>query len=631
MIHDTMRRPRIGQLFTVIIALTACGDAADDGRISEFGRYEGYSEPRFVEWVKTSQYLEMRDGVKLAIDIVRPAVNGAPVDERFPVIWTHSRYHRSAATKTMGAHTELLSVSNAAQEVNSMVDARPDLQRLVRHGYVFAAVGVRGSGASYGRYEGLFSPNETRDAYEIIDWLASQPWSDGSVGMHGGSYLGITQYMAASQQHPALKAIFPNVAVFDMYDLLYPGGVYRDDMIQHWGTLTIDLDENRPAPKVDADVEGVMLREAIAEHADNFRTIPQYRAVPFRDSRTDQHSFETHNPSPFLDAINEAEVPAYHWNGWYDVFVTDATLWYANYEGPQRLGIGAWSHGGMPDSALMAERARVGTIEQHRWYDYWLKGIDNGIMDEPSVTYATMVDLGEWEWRTADEWPLSSTEATTYYLAAGPSGSVSSVNDGLLTMDVPSGSDAYDAYEVDFTTTTGTGTRWDNAVGGGAMIYPDLTANDAKSLTYTTPVLDTDVTVTGHPVVTLYVTSSEGDGDFHVVLEEVDESGFSRYVTEGVLRASHRRLSEAPWDNMGLPYQRSFEADKQPLPEGQPTELVFDLHPTSTVFNVGHRIRVTVMGADADNTVRPALDQAPTIRIYRDARRASRIELPIIR
>ena len=209
MIHDTMRRPRIGQLFTVIIALTACGDTADDGRISEFGRYEGYSEPRFDEWVKTSQYLEMRDGVKLAIDVVRPAVNGEPVDERFPVIWTHSRYHRSLR--------------------NSSVDPQPVLQRLVRHGYVYAAVGVRGSGASYGRYEGLFSPNETRDAYEIIDWLANQPWSDGNVGMYGGSYLGITQYMAASQQHPALKAIFPNVAVFDMYDLLYPGGVYRDD------------------------------------------------------------------------------------------------------------------------------------------------------------------------------------------------------------------------------------------------------------------------------------------------------------------------------------------------------------------------------------------------------------------
>ncbi len=611
---------------TVFLALIACGDTADEGKISEFGRYEGYSTPRFEEWVKTSRYLEMRDGVKLAIDVVRPAVNGEPVDERLPVVWTHSRYHRSPQESI-----RFRSDGGEVPDINSMVDARPGLQRLVRHGYVVAAVGVRGSGASYGRFEGLWSPNETRDSYEIIEWLASQPWSDGNVGMFGGSYLGITQYMAASLKPPALKAIFPNVAAFDFYELLYPGGVYRDDMVQHWGELTLNLDENWPAPRVDADIEGIMLRDAMAEHKDNFRTIAEYRAVPFRDSKTPNHSFATHHPAPFLDEIQEAGVPAYHWNGWYDIFVTDATLWYANYEGPQKLGIGAWSHGGMPDSALMAERGRITTAEQHRWFDYWLKGIDNGIMDEPPIRYATMIDPGQWTWKTADEWPLTSTEATRYYFAPGPSGSVTSINDGVLTTDAPAGSEAFDAYEVDFTTTTGTGTRWDNAVGAGQMIYPDLTGNDTKSLTYTTPRLEADVTVTGHPVVTFYVTSSAGDGDFLVLLEEVDDKGFSRYVTEGVLRASHRKTSEARYNNMGLPYQRSFAADKEPLPPGQPTELVFDLHPTSTVFNAGHRIRVTVMGADADNTERPPVDGTPTVRIYRNSQHASSIVLPISR
>jgi len=172
---------------TVLLALIACGNADDEGKISEFGRYKGYSTPRFEEWVNTSQYLEMRDGVKLAIDVVRPAVNGEPVDERFPVVWTHSRYHRNPR--------ELARFFNPdadVSDINSMVDAQSGLQRLVRHGYVVAAVGVRGSGASYGQFEGLFSPDETRDSYEIIEWLASQPWSDGNVGMFGGSYLGIT-------------------------------------------------------------------------------------------------------------------------------------------------------------------------------------------------------------------------------------------------------------------------------------------------------------------------------------------------------------------------------------------------------------------------------------------------------
>jgi putative CocE/NonD family hydrolase len=606
--------------------VTACGDR-DAGRVSEFGRYEGYSEPRFEEWVTSSRYLEMRDGVKLAIDVVRPAVNGVAVDEPLPVVWTHSRYHRNPRELV-----RMFSEGGQIPEINSMVDAQPDLQRLVRHGYVVAAAGVRGSGASYGRYEGLFSPDETRDAYEITEWLASQSWSDGNVGMYGGSYLAITQYMAASQHPPSLKAIFPNLAVFDMYDFVYPGGVYRDDLVQHWGELTIDLDENVPAPRVDADVEGAMLREAIAQHADNFRTIPEYRAVPFRDSKTPNHSYATNNPSAVLDAIQDARVPAYHFGGWYDVFVTDATLWYANYEGPQKLGIGAWSHGGMPDSSLMAERARLTMIEEHRWFDYWLKGIDNGIMDEPPIHYATMVDPGQWTWQAAETWPPPGTEGTPYYFSAGPSGAVTSVNDGLLTTTAPGGAEAFDAYQVDLTTTTGTTTRWDNAVGAAPlMIYPDLSPNDAKSLTYTTPPLDADVTVTGHPAMTLYVTSSEDDADFHVLLEEVDEGGFSHYVTEGVLRASHRDMSQAPWDNVGLPYQRSFAGDQEPLPPGQPTELVFDLHPTSTVFNAGHRIRVTVMGADADNTEPPPVDEAPTIRVYRDGQRASHIVLPVQR
>ena len=228
------------------------GDAEPVNRVSEFGAYEGYSQAQFSEWVNTSRYVEMRDGVKLAVDVTLPAVEGRPAQGRFPVVWTHSRYHRNP-----GALARVMAPEGAeVPEINSQVDANPGLQRLVKHGYVVAAVQVRGGGASYGTYEGLFSDAETSDAYEIIEWLATQPWSSGAVGMYGGSYLGITQYMAASRKHPALKAIFPIVAGLDMYDTLYPGGVYRKDMIDHWGGLTRNLDTVWLAPEVDEDVEG---------------------------------------------------------------------------------------------------------------------------------------------------------------------------------------------------------------------------------------------------------------------------------------------------------------------------------------------------------------------------------------
>ncbi len=594
-------------------------------KVSKFGKYEGYSEEKYTEWVNTSRYLEMRDGVKLAVDVTFPAVEGKAVKKKFPVVWTHSRYHRNP-----GALIKFFAKDGAEiPEINSQVDANPALQQLVRHGYIVAAAQVRGGGASFGTYEGFLSDSETSDAYKIVDWLATQPWSSGAIGMYGGSYLGMTQYMIASHQHPALKAIFPIVAGLDMYDVLYPGGVYRKDMIDHWGGLTRNLDVNWLAPEVDEDVEGVMLKAAVAEHQDNWDVQVEYGAGKYRDHDIPTLTWADHGVSGVLAEMQQAGVPAYHWNGWFDTFILDTTLIYNNYAGPQKMGISAWSHAGMPDEALMAERLRLTTIEQHRWFDYWLKGIDNGIMDEPPIHYAVMNDPGDWSWNAAVQWPLPEATSETFYLGGGPSGSVASVNDGLLTESPAVDSGAVDTYLVDLTTTTGTTTRWDNAVGGAQMmIYPDLTGNDRKSLTYTTAPLEGDLNVTGHPIVTLYVSSSTADGDFIVLLEEVDDEGISHYVTEGVLRASHRALAAAPWNNVGLPFQRSFAGDRHPLPEEGPGELVMDLHPTSNVFNKGHRMRLTIMGADADNIELPEV--APTVQVFRNSVHASKIELPVV-
>ena len=598
-------------------SLSQDNDASEAQLVSELGRYAGYSQQRFDAWVTTSRYLEMRDGVRLAMDVTRPAVDGQPVEEPLPVVWTHSRYHRNPT------------VFRGGGEPVSKVDAQPALQRLVQHGYVVASVAVRGSGASFGRCSGLFTEAETLDAVEVIEWLVKQPWCDGNIGMFGGSYLGITQYMTASKQPEALKAIFPNVAAFDMYDLIHPGGVFREDMIRHWDRLTEQLDSEWDAAPVDGD-DGTLLRQARAQHTDNWDTLEEYAAAPYRDHASEGLDYARHGPSAHLASILEAGVPAYHFNAWYDIFVLDATLWYANYTGPQKLTIGAWSHGAMTNWDLNRERLRLEEVEQHRWFDYWLKGIDNGIMDEPSIHYADMVSPAEWAWRTANTWPPARVEERRLYFHGGPSGSVDSVNDGTLSSAAPEASGDHDVYAIDPTTTTGTSTRWDNAVGAAEeMSYPDLAPNDRKALTYTTPPLEDDLTVTGHPVVTLHVTSTEEDAVFHVLLQEVDPDGVSRYVTEGVLRGSLRALGEAPWDNLGLPYQRCFEGDRQPLPAQEPTPVVLDLHPTSTVFNRGNRLRVTVMCADADNTESPPHPEA-VIHVHRGLPAASSLLLTVV-
>ena len=250
-------------------------------------------------------------------------------------------------------------------------------------------------------------------------------------------------------------------------------------------------------------------------------------------------------------------------------------------------------------------------------------------MDEPPVWYYTLGAPPDQAWHSSEQWPLANEVRTNYYFQAGPSNSVDLTNDGLLTTTAPTDDTGQDDYTVDYTTTMGPKTRWQRMV-GGEFEYGDMTNQDSKSLTYTTPPLDEALEITGHPTVHLWASSSADDGDFFVYLEKVDANGYAHYLTEGVLRASHRALAEPPYEYMGLPYHRSFQEDMEPLPHNTPVELVFDLHPTSVLFQVGDRVRIRVTGADTDTFQTPRLDPAPTVSIYRSAEHASYIDLPLI-
>ena len=169
--------------------------------------------------------------------------------------------------------------------------------------------------------------------------------------------------------------------------------------------------------------------------------------------------------------------------------------------------------------------------------------------------------------------------------------------------------------EFDYSTTSGPASRWTNAY-GGPFNYPDMTLNDEKAITYTSRPLEDDVEITGHLLLFLWVTSTADDGDFFAYLEEVLADGSSSYVTEGVLRASHRHISAPPWGLASLPYHRSFAEDVVGLPDG-PVELVFDLHPISRVFKSGHRVRLSIACADRDNALALVAPSPPLVRIYR--------------
>jgi len=524
----------------------------------------------------TTRHIVMRDGVRLAADIFRPKHGGTLVEEPLPAIWCHERYRRADLE---------------GGTIWTKLDARPWLRAVLRRGYVVCAVDARGTGASTGSRRAEFGEDETRDAYDVTEWLAAQPWCNQRVGMYGDSYLAVAQFLAASAAPPHLKAIFPEMPLFDLYSFLYPGGVFREDFVRKWGERVRSLDVG----------DG---------HRGNDDVLARAVLHPFRDSENADDGAPAYRRSPahFVDAVNASNVPVHQLSGWHDIWVRDALLWHANLRTPRKLTIGGFCHTG---------RDGIDQAEEHlRWFDHWLKDVDTGVMAEPPIRYQTINAPPGREWRTATEWPPAGVVRTDYYL-----------HDGVLSVDAAPARGS-DEYVVDYTTTSGRSSRWVNGYGGD-FGYEPLTGNDSKGLTYTTAPLAEDLEMTGHPVAHLYVTSTHPDGDFFVYLEDVDELGESHYVTEGVLRASCRTLGDPPFDYLGLPYHRCTEDSREDLPS-VPVPLVIDLHPTSFVFAAGRRVRVTITCCDRDNASTPVCQPPPVVRVHRGARCPSRLELPVM-
>jgi putative CocE/NonD family hydrolase len=592
-------------------------------KISKPGEYNGYSEALYNEIARVSLYITVRDGTRLAADIHRPAVNGKPVEEPLPLIWIHTRYHRASYTEEGKVATYM---------------ENPALRRILSHGYIIAVVDVRGSGASFGTRNGIFTPEEAQDTYDIVEWFAEQPWCDGNIGMYGGSYLGITQYIAAGMAPPHLKAIMPVFAMFDLYAFSYPGGVCQDDFLNGWSDLVKKLDQEIPTPPVDSDPDAVLFKKALEEHKANIYPSDLVESNPYRDSVSEEVSSQIYNewsPDAYLEGLNKSNTAVYTVAGWYDLWPKDALLWFHNIKRPQKLIITPWSHSMGNEGWKKAVTPLIGydfefslSSECLRWYDYWLKGIENGIMEEPPIYYFTIGKEQNEVWRFAQTWPLPETERREFYFREGPSDSIDSSNDGFLKIQAPL-SFGEDVYTVDYTTTSGEKNRWTDGRGEG-FGYGDMYLIDRKALTYTTEPLELDVVVTGHPVISLWVSSTAEDGDFFVYLEEVDTEGYSHYITEGVLRASHRKISEPPFDYMGLPYHRGYKEDMESLPDGNPAELVFDLLPVSNVFDAGNRIRVTLTCADQMSFKTPELKPAPQVTVFRNNEFPSSISLPVV-
>jgi putative CocE/NonD family hydrolase len=500
-------------------------------------------------------------------------------------------------------------------------------QDLIKYGYIVVILDLRGIGASYGQHHGDFNFDERFDLKAVIEWIAKQSWCTGRVGMLGNSYSGSIQHVAASAQPPHLASIHPSSAAFDTYKQFYPNGLSALPTV---GPPTLSLS----GVPVDEDIppDYPLLKAAIQSHYGSTGEMDWRVPGMFRDAwsnDTQNRPLIDHSPQTYSSEIKASGVGIYQIAGWYDHHLDEQLMAFKAFG--NKVIVGPWTHA-MSDPIL--------NVEKLRWLDYSLKGIENGILDEPPIYYYTVNAPQGKQWRFGPEWPLPNQELKDYFFDGSPSGTVASVNDGSLSTRHPHrdyrGNYAKDDYTVDYNITVFNGIyRRDRRNFTGDM----TPSPDAKGLTYTTPPLNSDMEVTGNPIVHLWVTSTAPDGYFLVYLEEVDSSGFSHYVTDGVMRGSFREVFNgsdmdpaALWSAVGIPYHRGFEEDYAPLPD-RPVELVFELLSTSYVFRKGNRIRITITCGEKEFYQYPKglkLDPPPVVSIYRGAKYSSSITLPII-
>lgn len=582
---DAIMRVLVCGILTLPMHLSALA-AGSTQRISRPGEYQGYSTIRYDGHQLTSQYVAVRDGTRLAVDIFRPTSRGELAMERLPVLWMHTPYNR----RHYGGASGLTAANYPGKALE-----------LLPHGYIVAVVDFRGLYASFGRNAG-FNRGEWQDAarmdaYDITEWLAAQPWSNGKVGMWGCSATGGSQMQAVTTAPPSLKAVFPLSCEWDVYPFAAPGGIAPPQGVPTRimrGASRAERD--RQAVPVDADADRSELTAALAQHENNLETAGY---TPYRDSRAehfDNQWWLKSSPHTYQETINRSGIAMYLASNWNEGATGYGPAFtFNNVTNPRKLILGPSTHCNWTEVKRLTGFDIL--VEELRFFDFWLKGIDNGVMRENAVTYYTYNEEPARAWKTSARWPLPAERRTPFYLTSG-----------TLAADQPA-SESQQTRQVDYEITDTN--FWE------------------KGLQFQTEPLKSDVEVTGHPTLTLWIASSSQDADVVARIDDVAPDGTTKYYSvEGKLRASLRKTAPAPYNNLGLPWHPFTQASSVPLTAGTPVKIELDLYATSYLFKAGHRIRLTLNFADARATQRES--PAPTVTVYGGAEKLSMLTLPVI-
>lgn len=512
--------------------------------------------PHYSVDMRLDVKVPMRDRVNLSADIYFPKAA-----ETFPTILVRTPYS------------------------NNMPELIEKARRLANNGYVCVLQDTRGRWDSDGDYYPFV--DEPADGFDTQEWIGRQPWSNGKIGMAGGSYLGCVQWLSAPLGSKFLKCLAPRVMCNDYFnDLLYPGGAFQLNVAITWGMRT----RARTAQSID-----------FHDWTEMFHTLPLIdmakavgEDVPFwRDWL--EHPTE----DEFWSALNvekkfhEIGVPALEMGGWYDLYAASS---FKNWAGLRERGktaearrgkliVGPWPH-------RLSPGVRIGDVDfgahsmvdlealELRWFDYWLKGINNGICDEPPIRLFIM---GINEWREESEWPLARTRWQDWHLHSGGN-AATAIGDGRLSPAAP-GEEAPDRFVYDprFPVQT---------IGGNNCCSPhivpwgpyDQRPLEMRSdvLCYTSAPLEADLEVTGPIKVILHAASDAPDTDWTAKLVDVSPSGYAMNLCDGIIRARYRDSRTRP----------------TLLEPGRIYEYTIDVGVTGNVFRKGHCIRLEISSSN---------------------------------
>lgn len=550
------------------------------------------SERKYDILVERNVKIPMSDGITIDADIFRPDNDGS-----FPGILGMHCYAQHPQTAPIKPYSfSSFSFLHPLEDKGRGWIEAGDPNFFVRRGYVHVIANVRGTGESEGQYQWL-GPREVEDAHEVIEWISKQKWCNGELGMFGVSYFAMIQLLAASLNPPSLKCIFAPWALTDYYrDSYYHGGILRyeraldfpyalsNPRLKNFAQERLGDKEFERAITYtlqDEDIAGVPTLVDIAKNPDEKRNRFPLNILLHP---LDGPFWEERRPT-----YEQIKIPAYIGGCWgnYGLHLPGAFRSWENLNVPKKMIIGP---------PLYIDRpVYQPQYESLRWFDYWLKGIDTGIMDEPPVRLFVM---GTNQWKESDDWPLPETKWTPFYLH----------EDWLLSEHEHWPNESSDSFED---------SPWQRGY-----------------LAYYSPPLVEDTEVIGPIVLELFASTTDKEVFWIISLREIDQQGNERILTRGWLRGTHREIDpkrSKPWE----PFHP--HTSSEPLIPGKIYKFSIPIVSTGNLFKAGSKIALRI--SCVDDEPKNALEaiavghlrrqSSSRITVYHNADYPSHLLLPI--